>query len=31
MSKVTNDALIRSGTGYFIAVSSWGQRVKIWI
>jgi len=25
MSKITNDGLTRSGTGYFIAVSIWQQ------
>jgi len=25
MSKITNDGLTRSGTGYFIAVPTWQQ------
>jgi len=28
MSKITNDGLTRSGTGYFIAVPLWQQRAS---
>jgi len=30
MSKITTDDLTRSGTGYFIAVPIWQQRVNQW-
>jgi len=28
MSKITNDGLIQSGTGYFVAVHIWQQRAS---